>query len=430
MKTILFLMLPFPSHIIPTFTFAKEWQKKGYRVVFTGTENLQDLVVDEGFEFHEFQYISEYNISSVLAFCGLLLKTYADKSFLKQRYREFYSSQLAIESLALTYQPTHVYIDEHFAEYYFFFKKFDTTISIINTKLSTQYSKGIPPLNSTFEPNGTWYSNIVCDLLWMKHLLRNRSQELLQKIAFGGADEIYFWKRFCYKHQWDWANEVAFNHSFYRSVKTIQTIILSPKRLEFGFKKESTNEVYFHKPLRRNEVKYMTESYKKVIDEIELKKCTEGFKVVYCAFGTLSEMESGDVITFFTKLKNSLIKEEKLLLVISKGNLELPFDSHENLRVFQYIPQIDFLQCTDVMITHGGLGSVKECLDANVPMYVIPLNQKTDQNGNAVRINANGVGIKGVLKKESEEQIRDKIFQLINRKQSEFTRDLSQLQSP
>lgn len=408
-------MLPFPSHILPTFALAKDWQNKSYKVVFTGTENLKNLVEEEGFEFYGFQYGSEYNISSFLAFGGLLLKTYADKSFLRQRYREFYITQLSIESLILAYQPTHVYVDEHLAEYYFFLKRLNSNISILNTKLSTQYSKGTPPLNSTFEPNGTWYSDTICDLLWLKEIVKIRGQELLQKVAFWGADEIYFWKRFSQKYQLDWANEIALNHSMYRSIKTVQTIILSPEKLEFIVNKKPSNVIYFHNPSERNELKYITENYKKLVEEIEHYKKIEGYKIVYCAFGTMSEMYLRNVTNFFVKLKNSLINQDKILLIISKGNLNLPFDSHANIKVFQYLPQIDFLKYVDVMITHGGLGSVKECLDAGVPMYVIPVNQKTDQNGNAARINTNNMGLKGVLKKESETQIRDKISQLIGR---------------
>lgn len=425
MRTIVFLMLPFPSHILPTFTFAKGWQNKGYKVIFTGIENLKNLVEDQGFEFYDFHYGSEYKISSFLVFGGLSLKTYADKSFLRQRYKEFYSSQLAIENLVLAYQPIHVYIDEHLAEYYFFFKRFSNNISILNTKLSTQYSKGISPLNSTFEPNGTWYSNIACNLLWLKEIVKIRGQELLQKLAFGGADEIYFWKRFCKKYQLDWANEIALNHSMYRSIETVQTIILSPEKLEFVFNEKPSNVIYYHNPLERNELKYITESYKKLVDEIEHNKKIGNYKIVYCAFGTLSEIYSEDVINFLIQLRKSLINQDNILLIISKGNLGLPFDSHENIKIFQYLPQIDFLKYVDVMITHGGLGSVKECLDAGVPMYVIPVNQKTDQNGNAVRIEKNGLGLRGVLKKETEEQIKDKISKLINLKQLNISANLS-----
>jgi zeaxanthin glucosyltransferase len=53
------------------------------------------------------------------------------------------------------------------------------------------------------------------------------------------------------------------------------------------------------------------------------------------------------------------------------------------------------------MINHGGMGSIKECLQANVKMLSYPLNPKTDQKGNAVRVKALGFGLKGDIKKDS-----------------------------
>ena len=61
-----------------------------------------------------------------------------DKSFTKARYKEFYSSQLATEQLIKIYKPEKVFIDEHISEYYFFLKKYEAEIIIINTKLSTK----------------------------------------------------------------------------------------------------------------------------------------------------------------------------------------------------------------------------------------------------------------------------------------------------
>jgi UDP:flavonoid glycosyltransferase YjiC (YdhE family) len=56
MKTVLFILLPFPSHYMAAFGFAHEWQKRGYRVIFTVIEKYKELVKEEGFEIYHFKY--------------------------------------------------------------------------------------------------------------------------------------------------------------------------------------------------------------------------------------------------------------------------------------------------------------------------------------------------------------------------------------
>ena len=62
------------------------------------------------------------------------------------------------------------------------------------------------------------------------------------------------------------------------------------------------------------------------------------------------------------------------------------------------------------MISHGGLGTIKECFDAKVPMLIYPLNLKIDQVGNGIRIEANKLGIAGNLRNDTSEMIRTNII--------------------
>ena len=49
------------------------------------------------------------------------------------------------------------------------------------------------------------------------------------------------------------------------------------------------------------------------------------------------------------------------------------------------------LDSASAMILHGGLGSIKDCIYSETPMIVIP--QKWDQPGNAMRVEANNLGV-------------------------------------
>nr|WP_255216441.1 nucleotide disphospho-sugar-binding domain-containing protein [Pseudenhygromyxa sp. WMMC2535] len=62
----------------------------------------------------------------------------------------------------------------------------------------------------------------------------------------------------------------------------------------------------------------------------------------------------------------------------------------DNLKVLEWLPQAELLPGAAAMITHGGLGTVKECVLAEVPMVVAPLGR--DQPANARRVVHHGLG--------------------------------------
>jgi UDP:flavonoid glycosyltransferase YjiC (YdhE family) len=61
------------------------------------------------------------------------------------------------------------------------------------------------------------------------------------------------------------------------------------------------------------------------------------------------------------------------------------------VRVVDKAPQLAVLSRADVMLTHGGLGSIKESLYFGVPMLVFPL--RFDQEANARRVHDRGLGV-------------------------------------
>ena len=66
------------------------------------------------------------------------------------------------------------------------------------------------------------------------------------------------------------------------------------------------------------------------------------------------------------------------------------------------------------MITHGGLNSISECIQAQVPMLSFPLIKKVDHFGNSARVEANGFGLKADIEKDSISIIENKILSILN----------------
>ena len=145
----------------------------------------------------------------------------------------------------------------------------------------------------------------------------------MQKIAFGFKDEHYFYRRLCKKNGWNFDLLIDKNHSFYKCIKDIHTIILAPQALEFQFRPAQANETYFHVPMQKNEEKYKTPQYKQLLFEIEKLRENDKFKAIYVAFGTLSAMDFQNIYSFLVRLINALKDERDILLVVSEGGLEI-----------------------------------------------------------------------------------------------------------
>jgi MGT family glycosyltransferase len=61
-----------------------------------------------------------------------------------------------------------------------------------------------------------------------------------------------------------------------------------------------------------------------------------------------------------------------------------------NVRIEQYVPQIQVLGACDLFITHGGFNGTKESLRLGIPLVVIPIGG--DQPYTAERVEALGLG--------------------------------------
>jgi MGT family glycosyltransferase len=110
--------------------------------------------------------------------------------------------------------------------------------------------------------------------------------------------------------------------------------------------------------------------------------------IIHASLGTIFHRTPG----VFEVILDGLANEDvNLLLAIGRDQDPARFGPQPaHIRIERYLPHELLLPRCDVVITHGGYGSVMACLDAGVPMVVIPL-AGGDQAGNAARCAALGV---------------------------------------
>jgi UDP:flavonoid glycosyltransferase YjiC (YdhE family) len=112
--------------------------------------------------------------------------------------------------------------------------------------------------------------------------------------------------------------------------------------------------------------------------------------LVYATLGTIFDLEAGDL---FSRMLAGLSSLPVDVLATVGTRLE-PAElgpQRDGVRVERFVPQAEVLPASDVVVCHGGSGSVVGALAWGRPILVLPMG--ADQLDNAARVEALGVGI-------------------------------------
>ncbi|MEO5979345.1 MAG: hypothetical protein ABIS36_11130 [Chryseolinea sp.] len=415
-KTVVILMLPYRSHYRASFDYANFLKSQGKRVIYLGSETIRDIVVNEKFEFHAMYHLFDREMTNVKSFLGILIRCVSDPCFKIRNYRTFYSSYLEIKKFMKRYNPAEIYLDEGYSEYCWFFREFKAVIKLLNPNLSTTKVPGVPPLDSPYVPQVSWWSDVLCEFLWSMNFVKLKSIEFINRIAFLGHDELTFWKRFCSKRGWNWEQGIEWNHSFYRCMTGIETIILGPKALEFARKTRIATETYFHQRTHKSEVKYLTDAYLNFMSALERRFRDPKFRLIYYTFGTQGELNHKRENKLLIKLMECIRHEPNMFLVISDADPEHQKFNYANIRILSFVPHKHFLPYADIVISHGDICVIKDCLDESVPMIIYPLSLVGASASYANRIQALGLGLAGSIDVCTPKSIRQNIYDLVHEK--------------
>jgi MGT family glycosyltransferase len=140
---------------------------------------------------------------------------------------------------------------------------------------------------------------------------------------------------------------------------------------------------------------------------------------IFCSFGSiLSESRRWQrvVRNVLREIIEAFSNESRFQLVVGVGGkFDISeFDSVPDhiLVINKWIPQIKMLRRASVHITHGGFSSVRESIECQVPMIVIPF--VNDQPGNAARVVYHNLGVRVMLNKVVGAEIVKQSKQLID----------------
>lgn len=108
--------------------------------------------------------------------------------------------------------------------------------------------------------------------------------------------------------------------------------------------------------------------------------------IVYVTVGGGSDAVRGlDLLPFW----EAAFADTDWEVVISTGGKPVPRRQYRNMRVFSWLPGAAMVARADVVLFHGGYGTMMETIRAGVPSVVLPFH--TEQEGNGRRLEQNEV---------------------------------------
>ena len=144
-------------------------------------------------------------------------------------------------------------------------------------------------------------------------------------------------------------------------------------------------------------------------------KKDENKKLIYISLGTIVPKK----VDFYKKCIKTFgnSKEFQVILSVGKTLDIMEFgDLPDNIYVYNYIPQIQVLDYTDIFITHGGINSIYEALLLkNLPLIIVPAMD--DQFYNAEKIAKSGAGITLNIENVTSEILLNSVYELLKNKE-------------
>jgi MGT family glycosyltransferase len=141
---------------------------------------------------------------------------------------------------------------------------------------------------------------------------------------------------------------------------------------------------------------------------------------VYATLGTAFNFRTDIFATFLAGLRDQPVN---LIVTVGRDQDPAQFGAQPpNVRIERYIPASLLLPHCDLVLTHGGSGTVMAALVNGLPLVVVPIS--ADQPDNAARCAALGVGRVVDAARLSPEAVRDAVWTVLS--EPSYRRDAEQ----
>lgn len=396
MASVVFLCYHGIGHINPCFPLARLLEQQGHTVTLATVAHFKKYIASAGF--------AQYPLKGVpfgLGFESWVNDTRKTRfrywADLKDRYNDqlYRQREQELTSLVTELKPDVIFIDgtqaTDFIVLYPLLKQMQIACAMLHAMFPTHVLPGRPPVNSMVTPGNTRDEGKA--LVRMRRKMRRT--DLRQRLMYVGISDRYIINRRLRRNQIPDHHILKLPSLFDFQVAGVPAFILAPRQFDFpDF--DNPAELHYVGFMQYTSPAPTNEKWMQLKSSIEAR-CAKGSRLVYCSFGTVDAGDDGPIESFIKKLGEAI--DPQNLLVVSLGrNRPVPNGlERDNVWVLPTVPQTELLRLADVFVTHGGLGSIREAIDAVVPMLMIVAHHQFDPPGNAARIQYHGLGIIGDL---------------------------------
>lgn len=292
---------------------------------------------------------------------------------------------------------------------YPYLKERGIALAVVYPLLPPDVLAGRPPHNSNALPGQTLRVQYDTFKVW----LTQRTKRWRQKIKFLGYNDHYIVRRRI-RHN-NIPTRYLTNRLCLHPFRTanLDELILAPLEFDFPGLEPQPRQHYlgFLSPATRTAAP--EPEFEQAWTDVQQQR-RNGRKLVYCSFGTTDATQNATLQPFFSMLIR-IAQRRNYLLIISwpDKNAHASLGQTPGVYIFTSVPQLTVLADADAFITHCGMNSVKESIQAGVPMLLYPIHPDYDPRGNAARAEYHGLGIRGSVANDSEQTVEQKIHTVI-----------------
>lgn len=394
------IVYPEKGSYLPTYCLASKLQSSGCRVIYFGTVDFENEIRSQGFEFITIledsfgkdmsdpnplpegfrkrfkKHSRAHNVLGVQKFTESLI----EEKMLKL-LRECGVELILLSGLLPLLAP-------HFIQNGF-------SIMMLETEILGDSWKLPPPTSAYVFKNSNIKSILWCRILWVACFInhyRRRMSDYFVRAFLGTLPPKEIRNKI---REYRSSRRFSWRFGYYGWRPILPEISFFPEIFDF--------------PHANKGKKYLGHCIKldRVEESFPWKEIPTTLEIVYVSLGTNAARYVGKTVPFLEKIMKLADSMPHLFFIISMGKGrsldEFKLQPHNVLAV-PHVPQLDVLKRASLMITNGGISTVKECILMKVPMIVVPC--QCDQPGNAARVVYHGVGTTANVKRVSVRRLR------------------------
>lgn len=367
MATIIFLADMEEGHLFPSFGLAHSLKKRGHHIHYISFSDNREFVEQQGFEF--------------IAVLEDIYPAGSKQKLLEVAKQQGQNKRLYLYPMICTEMPK-------------ILEAIRPDLLVINTFLS-------------FEALLLYHLYAIKPIIFTPYLLLRSTPTKECITTLHGLYKETDARHIASMHEWniDLTSKEAVSE-FMAPLASFTELVACPQEFDIPNRPLKNNVYYIGPGIRESS----SSSYSLAWQELAKTK-----KIIYASMGSQTNRFHQRCALLFRKLINVMHDPamQTFHLVLSTG-IECDHATlqpvPENVSLLAWVSQIEILKVASLAITHGGLGSVKECIYHGVPMLVLP--DQYDQPRNAIRVEYHQLGVHDILDDITEEGLKNHILHI------------------